>query len=235
MTGEQLADWTRRPIGRDDHPAHESSGQEYCSAEEPRDIALQLIATDPQRLHVNVPLVNVDFAFRYRRAARRHLLGQFDLDEKTVQGFLKDEKSYAETRLVRGRERYFSAGRVDVLIWIWADMWVRSSEHWKRYVVDHELAHIGVEVIPVLSLLTGELSAAGCRPEVTLLDHDMRADFAAMWVRHGIPGDVARALYVAKEAFQPLPPLPGADTFAPPSLASPQLGLPHLSSRPGEH
>jgi Putative phage metallopeptidase len=225
--------WVSRPIGVDDHERNAASREEYVAAEEPRAIALELVL-DPDRHHERLKRVSIDFAFRYGQLSAklqrqlRAMLAAVDGLSGLVGG---DEDAYAKTMLIRGERRYLSHGQVDVLIWFWADLWRASSPAWKRFLVDHELMHIDVEVIPTLELFGGGWTKTNETVEVRLKDHDIAGDFAGAWVRHGIPGDTARALQLARDRVKPLPPLDGQDVLMPPRL----LELPPRSEQNDEN
>jgi hypothetical protein len=65
--------------------------------------------------------------------------------------------------------------------------------------------------------------------EPYIIDHDVRADFAALWFRDGLPPDTAHALQIAQQNWEALPPLDGKAPLRAPR--QPGLPIPALRIR----
>jgi hypothetical protein len=103
---------------------------DYKEAPEVREIAEDLIRT----VHPRLELAHINYAFRLRRrAARLDANRRDDYDAAACAHLLTDE------------ERYLSGCNWDFLVWVWQDIWDAETPHWRRYVVDHELSHCGVQ------------------------------------------------------------------------------------------
>jgi hypothetical protein len=180
-----------RVVVPDPHP-------EFEQATEVEAIARELI----EQAHPGLKSARIRFAFRNRQ--NRKLIEQIDNYDVA-----------AKVHLLTAQERYLSGSEWDFFMWVWRHIWNTQSAHWRRYLVDHELCHLGVKErtlmeVTVVGLHLSEISATR-EYECFTVPHDFE-DFASVWRRNGMPAD-QRAAFEATRSLPLLEPLPGSEEF----------------------